>query len=156
MKDYVIYILGFVLILAGFYTFYSSTSQLFGWFWPNTRSSNYITLTQVCCLISALIYVASGLLFFMKSKISTTLLFIATIIMFIGYIGMLIYINSGKTVTITFIGEMLLRTSSTMFYAAVAWYLFTRTRFVYPPGYDAKSFKKLIKEYEARKRKRGS
>ncbi len=153
MKDYIIYFLGTVLILGGVYTFYTSTSQLFGWFTNPPKDVVYIRLTQVCCLICSFLYLISGALFFIRSKISTTFLFIATIIMFVGYIAMLFHINSGKPITMGFVGEMLLRTTSTMLFAAVAWYLFTRIRFVYPPGHNAESFKKLVKEYELKKGK---
>ena len=154
MKNLVIYLLGSILLLAGFYTFYTRTSALFGWFGGMSEGAIYIQLTQICCLVTSILYLASGSLFFLKSKISTPVLFIATIIMFIGYIAMLFHINAGKLVTLGYVGEMLTRTTSTMLYAATAWYIFTRTRFVYPPGHDAKSFKKLMKEYQLRERQK--
>lgn len=154
MKNLVIYILGSILLLAGFYTFYTSTSALFGWFGGASKGAIYIKLTQISCLVTSILYLVSGTLFFLKSKLSTPILFFATIIMFIGYIAMLFHINAGKLVTLSYVGEMLTRTTSTMLYAATAWYIFTRTRFVYPPGHDAKSFKKLMKEYQLRERQK--
>ncbi len=150
MKNFVIYILGSVLLLGGIYSFYSSTAALFGWFGGTHKDAIFIKLTQISCLISSLLYLVSGILFFLKKKLSTPLLFIATIVMFIGYIAMLFHINAGKLVTLAYVGEMLIRTTTTMLYAAASWYIFTRTRFVYPPGHDAKSFKKLMKEYQAK------
>lgn len=154
MKNNIIYILGSILLIGGFYTFYTSTSFLFGWFGGPPKDSIYIELTQICCLVTSLLYLAAGILFFLKKKLSTPILFIATIIMFIGYIAMLFHINAGNQVTIAYVGEMLIRTTSTMLYAAAAWYIFTRTRFVYPPGHDAKSFKKLMKEYQLKDAKK--
>lgn len=154
MKNVIIYILGSILLLAGLYTFYTSTAALFGWFGGGQQGAIYIWLTQISCLITSILYMVCSVLFFMKNKLSTPLLFIATIIMFIGYIAMLFHINAGKFVTISYVGEMLTRTTSTMLYAAGAWYIFTRTRFVYPPGHDAKSFKKLMKEYQMREKQK--
>lgn len=142
--------MGSILLIGGLYTFYSSTAALFGWFGGIKKDAVYIELTQISCLISSFLYLVSGILFFLKKKLSTPLLFVATIVMFIGYIAMLFHINAGKLVTLSYVGEMLIRTTSTMLYAAAAWYIFTRTRFVYPPGHDAKSFKKLMKEYQAK------
>lgn len=153
MKKNLIKILGVILILVGIYTFYTRTSILFGWFNNNDPDSVYLPLTQVCCYIDSIIYIICGFLFFYESKLSTPLLFIATIIMFIGYSAMLFYINSGITVSIYVAGEMLLRTSATMLYTAIAWYLFTRARVKLPKGYDEESFKKLVRKYEAEKRK---
>ncbi len=150
MKHTVIYILGVLLIIAGLYTFYTSTAALFSWFGGSKKEAIYIELTQICCLISSAAYFVCGILFFLKKKLATPILFITTIVMFIGYIAMLFHINEGKFVTIGYVGEMLIRTTSTMLYAAASWYIFTRTRFIYPPGHDAKSFKKLMKEYQAK------
>lgn len=148
----VIYALGTILIVGGIYTLYISTSILFDLFDERKRAGSYIQIAVVCNFICSFIYIVSGILFFNKKKASTTLLFIATIIMFVGYIGMLFHINENKPFELSVIPEMLIRTTCTMLYAAVAWYFFTRTRLVYPDGYDAKSFKKIMKDYQTKKK----
>lgn len=150
-----IYTLGALLILAGIYTFYSTSSTLFHLFSQTESPENYIPITQYASLICSFLYLISGILFFVRSKWnkwSTTLLFIATIIMFVGYIGMLFHINSNKPFELSIIPEMLIRTTATMLYAAAAWYFFTRMRLVYPEGHNAKTFKKLMKEYKVQKK----
>lgn len=150
-EEPVIYILGTILIVGGVYTLYSTSVVLFNLFDRHLETVNYIPITQVCSFICSFIYIISGILFFRKGKLATTLLFIATIIMFVGYIGMLFHINDNKPFELSIIPEMLIRTTGTMLYAAGAWYFFTRMRMVYPEGYDAKSFKKLMKDYKVKK-----
>lgn len=152
----VIYALGTILIIGGIYTFYITSAILFDLFDERARAGNYILITQICSFICSIIYIISGILFFRKSKLSTTLLFFATIIMFVGYIGMLFHINDNKPFELYIIPEMLIRTTSTMLYAAAAWYFFTRMRLVYPEGHDAKSFKKLMKDYQSQKKDFGN
>lgn len=150
-EEPVVFVLGFTLILCGVYTFYTTSTVLFNLFGQPVNGGNYIPIAQICSFICSFIYVVSGALFFKKSKLATTLLFIATIIMFIGYIGMLFHINDNKPFELSVIPEMLIRTTCTMLYAAGAWYFFTRMRMVYPDGYDAKSFRKLMKDYRVKK-----
>ena len=148
----VIYSLGTVLIVGGIYTLYISAGVLFDSFGERERAGNYILIAVICNFICSFFYIVSGILFFNKKKLSTTLLFIATIIMFVGYIGMLFHINENKPFELSVIPEMLIRTTCTMLYAAGAWYFFTRTRLVYPDGHDAKSFRKIMKDYQTKKK----
>lgn len=148
----VIYALGLILIAAGVYTLYTTSSNLFDLFGNHKNAGNSIPVTQICSFICSFIYIVSGVLFFRKSKLATALLFVATIIMFIGYVGMLIHINGNEPFETVIIPEMLIRTSGTMLFTAAAWYFFSRIRLVYPEGYDAKSFKKLMKDYEMKKK----
>lgn len=150
-EDPLIYLLGSLLIVGGIYTFYITSAILFDLFGERAKAGNFIYITQVCNFICSFTYIISGILFFLKSKQSTTLLFIATIIMFVGYIGMLFHINSNRPFDMSVIPEMLIRTTGTMLYTAIAWHFFTRMRIDYPEGYDAKSFKKLMKEYKIKK-----
>lgn len=154
MKKTIIYSLGIILIFAGIYTLYVTGKSLLDTRLDLQGSMVNIPVAKIACFISALFYLVCGVLFFMKeklNKLATPLLFIATIIMFIGYIGMLFHINAGRPINNLTIAEMLVRTSGTMLYAAAAWYIFTRTRIEYPKGYNPKSFKKLLKEYEAKR-----
>ncbi len=144
--------LGILLIIVGVYSFYSSTSNLFNLFDRKTSVENHIPITQYSIFICSFIYLISGVLFLLKDKLATTLLFIATIIMFVGYIGMLFHINNNKPFELSIIPEMLIRTTGTMLYAAAAWYFFTRMRLVYPEGHNAKTFKKLMKEFKTQKK----
>lgn len=146
------FILGCILIVGGLYTFYSTSEALFGLFGREVSRVAIIPITQICSLACSFLYLISGLLFFRKSKFSTTLLFVATIIMFVGYVGMLLHISSNKPFNPNIIPEMLIRTTSTMLYAAAAWYFFSRVKLIYPKGYDAKSFKQLSREYEMKKK----
>lgn len=142
--------LGIILIGVGVYSFYSSTSLLFSLFEPKNSNENFISITQYCIFACSFIYLICGVLFLLRDKMATTLLFIATIIMFVGYIGMLFHINSNKPFELSIIPEMLIRTTGTMLYAAAAWYFFTRMRLVYPEGHNAKTFKRLMKEYKTK------
>ncbi|HRN71870.1 MAG TPA: hypothetical protein PLM81_01990 [Ginsengibacter sp.] len=151
MKRSVIYLLGSVLIIVGFYTIITSGGYLLHVGKNFREPAVYIPVATIACFIASIIYVVCGVLFFIKGKWATPLLFVATIIMFVGYIGMLFHINNGKPINNLTIIEMLVRTSGTMLYAAASWFIFTRTRIVYPEGYDRKSFKKLLKEYEDKK-----
>lgn len=153
MKNIIIYILGSILLVGGIYTLYTSGGILFDAPRMRAKAGNYIQMTIVANFICSFIYIVCGYLFFIKSKLSTTLLFFATIIMFIGYIGMLFHIQAGKPFDISTIQEMLIRTTGTMIYAAIAWYIFTRIRLEYPAGYNAKTFKQFIKEREMKKAK---
>lgn len=150
-EEPVIYILGAILIIGGVYTLYTTSVSLFNLFGRHMKVVKYIPITQVCSFICSFIYITCGILFFKKAKLATTLLFIATIIMFVGYIGMLFHINDNKPFELSIIPEMLIRTTGTMLYAAGAWYFFTRMRMVYPEGYDAKTFKKLLRDYKVKK-----
>lgn len=152
LEQPIIYFLGILLIVGGLYTLYSKTLVLTDLITRPARAAHVIPITIVCSLICSVIYLISGILFLKKNKQSTTLLFIATIIMFIGYIGMLFHINGNKPFELQIIPEMLIRTTGTMLYAAAAWYFFTRMRLVYPDGHDARSFKKFMKEYEENKK----
>jgi len=147
IKDLVIYALGGILIVSGVYTFYSTTSILFDWFGGRAKAGNYVRLALIASFICCFFYLVCGVLFFLKNKLATPLLFIATIIMFIGYIAMLFHIKNGNAIELHTIAEMLIRTTGTMLYAGASWYIFTRTRIVYPPGHNAKTFRKLMKEY---------
>ncbi|MCO6496287.1 MAG: hypothetical protein J5I50_01365 [Chitinophagaceae bacterium] len=153
MKRFIIYLLGSVLIIVGGYTFYTSGGDLLYYGKNSTTPAVYIPLSAVACFIVSIFYIICGALFFIKGKWATPLLFVATIIMFVGYIGMLFHINNGKPINNLTIVEMLVRTSGTMLYAAISWFFFTRTKIVYPEGYDRKSFKKLLKDYENKKLK---
>lgn len=153
MKNFIIYTLGSILIIGGVYTLYVSGSILFNASNARAHAGKYIQMTIVTNFICSFIYIVCGFLFFIKSKLSTTLLFFATIIMFIGYIGMLFHIQANKPFEITTIQEMLIRTTGTMLYAAAAWYIFTRIRLQFPPGFNAKTFKQYMKERELRKEK---
>lgn len=156
MKNLIIYILGSVLLIGGLFTLYTTSSILFNAFEGRAKAGHYVPLAQAASFICSFIYIVSGVLFFLKEKLSTPLLFIATIIMFIGYIAMLFHIKNGRPLELHTIAEMLIRTSLTMLYAGASWYIFTRTRLIYPPGYDAKSFKKLMNKYIKKEEKERS
>lgn len=147
-----IFVLGTMLIVGGVYTLFVSSAILFHLAPENVRPGNYIPIAVVCNFICSFIYITAGILFFRMHKLSTSLLFIATVIMFVGYIGMLFHINENKPFELAVIPEMLIRTTGTMLSTAGAWYFFTRTRLVYPDGHDAKTFKKLMKEYQLQKK----
>jgi|GEM_PF-3000125 len=153
MKRFVIYGLGAILIIVGGYTLYSTGSILMNVNDAKAKAGDYIQMTVVANFICSFLYIISGFLFFIRSKLSTTLLFFATIIMFIGYIGMLFHIQANKPFHVSIIQEMLIRTTGTMLYAAVAWYIFTRIRIEYPAGHNAKTFKQYIKDREMKKAK---
>lgn len=151
MKNIVIYILGSILGIAGLYTLYISSGLLFDLFGVRHETETYIQATSISNFICSFLYLFSSYLFFRKSKLSTSVLFIATIIMFIGYIGMLFHIQAQRPYGVRIIAEMLIRTSGTMLYAATAWYIFTRVRLVLPSGYTYKDMKNRAKKIKMEK-----
>lgn len=153
MKQFIIYALGSILGIAGIYTLIVSSGILFNLFGMREWVGEYIQATIVANFICSFLYLVSAWLFFKRSKWSTTILFIATIIMFIGYIGMLFHIQETQRLNVHIIGEMLIRTTGTMLYAAAAWYIFTRMRLVLPPGYTYKDLKEMSKKMKLEKKR---
>lgn len=156
MKNIIIYVLGAILGIAGLYTLYISSGLLFDLFNMRQSVGNYIPATSIANFVCSFLYLISAFLFFKKSKQSTTILFIATIIMFLGYIGMLFHIQAHKPFDVPIIAEMLIRTSGTMLYAATAWYIFSRIRLVFPPGYSYKDLKERNRKIKIEKSRKAS
>jgi hypothetical protein len=134
MRNIVLKITGSVLGLFGLLTLFISSSILFDLFDIRVRLNHYILFIVYANFICAFSYLFASYCFFTNKKEATIVLFIGVAILLVAYIGLLIYIQTGRIFEMRTVKAMLFRTSLTIVFAGISWYFFTRTRLTKSPN----------------------
>ena len=146
MRRYLIIILAAFLTIVGLVSMFMTFSVIFDLFEVRKQEGNYIPMVVYGNFICSFLYVIAAYYIFKENDLSTIYLFFAVLLLLITYAYMLYHIQSGKPYEMKTVFAMLGRTSLTIVYAAIAWYLFSRVRKLKTPSY--------IDESGLRKRKR--
>ena len=146
MRRYLIIILAAFLTIVGLVSMFMTFSIIFDLFDVRKQEGNYIPMVVYGNFICSFLYVIAAWYIFKENDLSTIYLIFAVLLLLITYAYMLYHIQSGKPYEMKTVFAMLGRTSLTIVYAAIAWYLFSRVRKLKTPSY--------IDESVLRKRKR--
>lgn len=132
MQNIIVKTTGSILGLLGLLTLFISSSVIWNLFGIREELNNYISFVVYSNFICSFIYLLASYYFFTNNKWATVALFVAVIILIIAYIGLLLYIQSGRIFEMRTVKVMLFRTSLTIVFAGISWYFFTRTRLIIP------------------------
>lgn len=128
MKKYSPKITASVLFAFGLLTLFLSTSIIFDLFEIRAKEGNYVLMVVYANFICSIIYLiaAYGLL---KNKTwSTKLLSIATLILIVAFIGLFFHINSGGIYETKTIGAMVFRTSVTLIFTLISYFIIKKNK----------------------------
>ena len=143
MRRYLIIILAAFLAIAGIVSMFMSFSIIFDVFGIRKQEGNYIPMVVYGNFICSFLYLIASWYIFKENDLSTIYLIFAVLLLLITYAFMLYHIQSGKPYEMSTVYAMLGRTSLTIMYAAIAWYLFSRVRKLKPTSYiDEKLLRK--------------
>ena len=135
MRRYLIIILAAVLTIVGIVSMFMAFSVIFDLFDIRKREGNYIPMVVYGNFICSFLYLIAAWYFFKENDLSTIYLIFSVLLLLIIYAYMLYHIQSGKPYEMRTVFAMLGRTSLTIVYAAIAWYLFSRVRRLKTPSY---------------------
>jgi hypothetical protein len=126
MKNILKYILVAVLVAFGLLTLFLSTSVIFDLFGIRAKEGNYVLLVVWSNFLASLSYLAAGAGIVKAQKWATTVLAIATMILFAGFVGLMLHINGGGLYETKTIGAMIFRIVMTLIFTLSAYYVMHR------------------------------
>ena len=132
MRRSLIIILAAFLLIVGIVSMFMTFSVIFDLFGARKQEGNYIPVVVYGNFVCSFLYLIASWYIFKENDLSTIYLILAVLLLFIIYAYMLYHIQSGKPYEMRTVFAMLARTSLTIVYAAVAWYLFSRVRKLKP------------------------
>jgi hypothetical protein len=143
MRRYLIIILAAVLTIVGVVSMFMTFSVIFDLFDIRKQEGNYIPMVVYGNFICSFLYLIAAWYIYKENDLSTIYLIFSVLLLLVTYAFMLYHIQSGRPYEMRTVFAMLGRTSLTIVYAAIAWYLFSRVRKLKPPSYiDEKSLGK--------------
>ncbi len=135
MRRSLIIILAGVLAVVGIVSMFMTFSVIFDLFGIRKQEGNYIPMVVYGNFICSFLYLIASWYIFKENDLSTIYLIFAVLVLLITYAFMLYHIQIGKEYEMRTVFAMLGRTSLTIVYAAIAWYLFSRVRKLKTPSY---------------------
>ena len=135
MRRSLIIILSLALAIIGIVSMFMTFSVIFDLFGIRKQEGNYIPMVVYGNFACSFLYLFASWYIFKENDLSTIYLILAVLLLLITYALMLYHIQSGKPYEMRTVYAMLVRTSLTIMYAAIAWYLFSRVRKLKPPSY---------------------
>lgn len=122
MKNAVIKSAALVLTLFALLTLFMSSSVIFNLFGVREKEGNYVLFIVITNFVAGFLYLLSvyGLL---KSRTWTVyLLATITVLLILGFLGLLYHINSGGIYEIQTVKAMLFRISVTALFTGISWW----------------------------------
>lgn len=116
MKKFVTPFTIFILIAFGLLTLFLSSSVIFDLFGIREKEGNYVPFIVWANFISSILYLIAAVTWIKKMKVASTLLGISTVILALGFIGLLIHVNAGGLYETKTIGAMVFRTLLTFLF----------------------------------------
>ncbi len=95
MKKLIFYLLGTILGAFGLLTLFLSVSVIFDLFEIRAKQGNYVLIIIWANFISSFLYLFAAYGFFKQKKWTTILLGMALAVLILGFIRLIIHINSG-------------------------------------------------------------
>jgi drug/metabolite transporter (DMT)-like permease len=120
------YISALILTIFGLLTLYLSTSIIFDLFDVRAQQGNYVLFVIWTNFICSFIYLFASYGFIKRKKITTKVLGFALGLLIVTIIGFLIYINNGGIHKDTTIKALIFRTSFTLIFMVIAYYILTK------------------------------
>lgn len=110
----------FVLIAFGLLTLFLSSSVIFDLFSIREKEGNYVPFIVWVNFISSILYLIAAVLWIKKAKVTSTLLGISTVLLALGFIGLIIHVNAGGLHETKTIGAMVFRTLLTLLFTLIS------------------------------------
>jgi len=126
MKNYILKITAVIITIFALLTLFMSTSVIFDLFNIREKEGNYVMFVVFTNFIVGFMYLFSAFGIFKEKTWTTKLLLLATIILIIGFIGLLIHANTGGIYETKTIGAMIFRISITSVFAGLSWFYISR------------------------------
>jgi len=123
MKKLLHYILVIILTLFGLLTLFLSSSVVFDWFGIRVKEGNYVLFVVWANFISSILYLFAAIGLIKLKKWTTHLLGVSVAILVIAFLGLLIHINNGGIYEIKTVGAMIFRTSLTIGFTLLSYYI---------------------------------
>jgi hypothetical protein len=121
MKKFVTPFTIFILIAFGLLTLFLSSSVIFDLFGIREKEGNYVPFIVWANFISSILYLIAAVTWIRKMKVTSTLLGISTVILTLGFIGLLIHVNAGGLHETKTIGAMVFRTLLTFSFTLISY-----------------------------------
>jgi hypothetical protein len=122
MKNYILKITAVIVTIFALLTLFMSTSVIFDLFHIREKEGNYVMFVVFTNFIVGFMYLFSAFGIFKEKTWTTKVLLLATIILIIGFIGLLIHANSGGIYETKTIGAMIFRVSITFIFTIISWF----------------------------------
>jgi hypothetical protein len=121
MKKFVTPLTIFILIAFGLLTLFLSSSVIFDLFEIREKEGNYVPFIVWANFISSILYLVAAVVWVKRMKVTSTLLGISTVILALGFVGLLIHINAGGLHETKTIGAMVFRTILTLLFTIISY-----------------------------------
>lgn len=128
MNKIVKYSAGTILAAFGLLTIFLSSSVILDLFGVREMEGNYVLFIVWANFISSLLYLAASYGFFTKKKWTFKLLSIASIILFVAFIGLNFHINAGGIYELKTFKAMIFRTSLTIIFTVIAYFTINKNK----------------------------
>lgn len=126
MKKFVTPFAIVILIAFGLLTLFLSSSVIFDLFGIREKEGNYVPFIVWANFISSILYLTAAVAWIKKMKVASTLLGISTVILALGFIGLLIHVNAGGLHETKTIGAMVFRTVLTILFTIISYKSFKK------------------------------
>ncbi|HLV43007.1 MAG TPA: hypothetical protein VKY37_12060 [Brumimicrobium sp.] len=123
MKKIATYASALILLAFGMLTLFLSTSIIFDLFGIRAIEGNYVPLIVWANFLASMLYLIAAYGFFMERKWTVYVLGTAYALLVLAFIYLILYINNGGVYEKKTIGAMTFRTSLTLFFTLLAYYL---------------------------------
>jgi len=128
MKKIIRYVSAFILGAFGLLTLFLSGSVIFDLFGIREMEGNYVLFIVWANFISSWLYLFSAYGFFKQKEWTTILLGISTLILIVAYFSLKSHISAGGLYELKTVGAMIFRTTVTMVFTAIAYFLTTKDK----------------------------
>lgn len=126
MKRTFLYIIATLLAAFGLLTLFLSSSVIFDLFGIRAREGNYVLFVVWANFLSSILYLVAAFGFMTAKTWTIRPLGISATILLVAFLGLLIHINSGGIYETKTIGAMLFRTTLTILFTALAFFMISK------------------------------
>jgi len=126
MKKALLYIIATLLAAFGLLTLFLSSSVIFDLFGIRAKEGNYVLFIVWANFLSSILYLVAAYGFIKVRKWTIKPLGISAIILLVACIGLFIHVNSGGIYETKTIGAMLFRTTVTIAFTALAFFVISK------------------------------
>ena len=115
-----------VLLAFGLLTLYLSSSILFDWFDVRAKQGNYVLFIVGINFSCAILYLTAAYGFIIRKLWTVKILLTTLIILLLGFVGLLIHINTGNLYETKTVGAMIFRIVFTIILLGIAKKIFKK------------------------------
>lgn len=128
MKKIIQYVSAVFLLAFGLLSLFLTTSIVFDLFGIRAMEGNYVQFIVIANFISSILYIFAAFGFFKMKKWTTLLLGISSVILFVSFVALKIYISNGGIFETKTVNAMMFRTTITIVLTLIAFYTISKDK----------------------------